>query len=158
MKIERTRDMGLVRAILSHPAIWPHIHDDGVEEPGPVDADGLYWLLIDGGAGVFLLHQHNTVTYEVHTCLLPEMWGDKAKEATYLCRRWMFEHTPCRKLITNVPAYNLLALRFAKRCGMTTEGVNRKSYLKNGELMDQHVLGLTKEEWQCQQQSQQSQQ
>lgn len=146
--------MEIVRSILSHPAIWPHIHDDLSNECNPLDAEGLFWLLIEdeeGPAGVFLLHAHNGVCYEVHTCLLPRTWGAKAREATQLCRSWMFENTPCQKLITNVPEYNLLALRFAKRCGMTPEGVNRKSYLKNGVLMDQTVLGLTKEEWTCQQ-------
>lgn len=124
-----------------------------------MDAEGLVWLLVGDGepAGVFLLHSHNLACWEVHTCLLPRVWGAKARQATQLCRAWMFENTPCQKLITNVPADNLLALRFAKRCGMTPEGVNHKSYLKNGELLDQHVLGLTKQEWQCQQQSQQSQ-
>ena len=155
MRIDRTHDMATVKAILSHPAIWPHIHDDMAGECRPLDVGGLYWLLVEddeGPAGVFLVHAHNGVCYEVHTCMLPRTWGAQARQATHLCRAWMFQNTPCRKLITNVPAYNLLALRFAKRCGMTLEGINRKSYLKNGELMDQHVLGLTKEEWQCQQQ------
>jgi RimJ/RimL family protein N-acetyltransferase len=156
MKIARTHDMELVRAILSHPAIWPHISDDSVTEPSPVDLDGIFWLLVDDGApaGVFLLHAHNSACYEVHTCLLPRLWGAQAAQATMLCREWMFENTPCQKLVTNVPADNLLALRFAKRCGMTQEGVNRKSFLKQGRLLDQHVLGLTKEEWLCPQQSQ----
>jgi RimJ/RimL family protein N-acetyltransferase len=145
--------MKVVREILSHPSIWPHVHDDGATEPNPLDVPGLFWLLVEdeeGVAGVFLLHAHNLACYEVHTCLLPRTWGEQARQATHLCRAWMFENTPCQKLITNVPADNLLALRFAKRCGMTPEGVNRKSYLKNGELLDQHVLGLTKEEWKCQ--------
>jgi RimJ/RimL family protein N-acetyltransferase len=147
--------MDVVREILAHPAIWPHIHDDGATEPNPVDHESLYWLLVtdeQGPAGAFLLHAHNLVTYEVHTCLLPRIWGPKAKQAAQLGRAWMFANTPCQKIVTNVPQDNPAALRFAKRCGMTLEGVNRKSFLKNGQLLDQHVLGLTKEEWQCQQQ------
>ena len=146
--------MEVVRSILAHPAIWPHIHDDGAQEPNPVDAKALYWLLVsdEEPAGVFLLHPHNLVCYEVHTCLLPRVWGEQAVHATQLCRAWMFEHTRCQKIVTNVPQKNLLALRFAKRCGMTQEGINRKSYLKDGELQDQYVLGLTKQEWICQQQ------
>ena len=157
LTIARTHDMETVRPILAHPTVWPHIHDDGATEPQPLDLDGFVWLLVDDGepAGVFLLHPHNTACWEVHTCLLPRLYGPQARQATQLCRAWMFTHTACQKLITNVSADNLLALRFAKRCGMTPEGVNRESFLKNGELLDQHVLGLTKKEWQCQQQSQQ---
>jgi RimJ/RimL family protein N-acetyltransferase len=154
MEVGRTHDMELVRGILSHPAIWPWIHDDGASEPAPVDHETLFWLLVTDPhpAGVFLLHAHNHVTYEVHTCLLPRTWGAQAREATQMGRRWMFENTPCQKIVTNIPEDNALALRFAKRCGMTVEGVNRQSFLKNGELLDQHVLGLTKKEWLCQQQ------
>lgn len=154
MRIARTHDMPLVRGILSHPAIWPYIHDDGVTEPNPIDHEELYWLLVDDGApaGVFLLHPHNTVTYEIHTCLLPRTWGGQSREAAQLVLRWMFENTGCRKVITNVPADNPLALRFARRAGLKDEGVNRKSFLKNGVLLDQLVLGIMKEEWQCQQQ------
>lgn len=156
MNIERTSDMGVVHSILSHPAIWPHIHDDGAIECAPTDHDNFYWMLVSDGApaGVFLLHAHNLVCYEVHTCLLPRIWGDGALQAARLCRAWMFENTPCQKLITNVPAYNVVALRFARRCGFTQEGVNRQSFLRNGELLDQHVLGLTKKEWLCQPQQQ----
>lgn len=151
LAISRTHDMGLVRAILADPAIWPHIHDDGATEPAPIDHEGLYWLLVDDGApaGVFLLHAHNTVTYEVHTCLLPRIWGAKARKASELGKAWMFDNTPCQKLITHVPAYNLHALRFSERCGFKREGVNRASFLRNGELLDQHLLGYTKKEWQC---------
>lgn len=155
IKIDRTHDMEMVRSILLHPAIWPHIHDDNANECNPLDHEGLFWMLAADAepAGVFLLHAHNSVCYEVHTCLLPRVWGDRAVEAAKACRAWMFQNTGCRKLITNVPAYNVLALRFAKRCGFKPEGVNRASFLKNGELQDQHVLGLTKEEWQCLQSS-----
>lgn len=155
LSLSRTRDMGIVRSILSHPAIWPHIHDDGATECEPADHDGFLWMLVadEEPAGVFLLHAHNTATYEVHTCLLPRIWGPQALEAAHMCRAWMFEKTDCQKLITNVPAYNLTALRFARRCGFKPEGVNRASFLRDGALLDQHVLGLTKEEWrQCQQQ------
>lgn len=155
MNISRTHDMELVRGILAHPAIWPHIHDDSVTEPGPIDHPGFFWMLVDeeGPAGVFLLHAHNAVCFEVHTCLLPRIWGPKAKEAADLCLGWMVENTPCQKMITHVPEGNVLALRFARKVGFAHEGVNRKSFLKNGELLDQQVLGLTAQEWQCQQQS-----
>jgi RimJ/RimL family protein N-acetyltransferase len=34
---------------------------------------------------------------------------------------------------------------------MQQEGINRASYLRNGELIDQIMLGITKQEWLCQQ-------
>lgn len=155
MRIARTHDMETVRGILAHPAIWPHIHDDSASEPQPIDHPGFFWMLVDddGPAGVFLLHAHNSVCYEVHTCLLPRIWGAKARQAANMLCGWLFENTPAQKMITNVPAGNLLALRLAKKVGFIPEGINRKSFLKGGVLLDQHVLGLTDQEWKCQQSS-----
>jgi RimJ/RimL family protein N-acetyltransferase len=154
VKIGRTHDMEAVREIMAHPAIWPHIHDDGVRAPAPSDVDAAYWLMVedDKPAGVFLLHPHNFATYEIHTCLLPRIWGAGAMEAGRLVLRWMFENTRCLKIITHVPQDNPAALRFARRNGLKDEGVNRASFLKNGVLLDQHMLGITRREWECQQQ------
>lgn len=149
LAIARTHDMGLVRSVLEHPSIWPHIHDDDLNSPAPEDLPGFYWLLVSDGlpGGVFLLHAHNAVCFEIHVCLLPRLWGAQARRAGELCFEWAFTNTPCRKLIANIPEDNLMALRFAQRCGFSHEGVNRDSFLKGGKLLDQCALGLTKADW-----------
>lgn len=157
MILSRTHDMALVEVIVRNPAIWPHIHDDGTPEDWvPVDHDGFYWMLVtlpDGQTGgVFLVHAVNSHCYEMHTCLLPEAWGALAYEAGQKLAAWVFAELDCHKLITNVPAYNRLALRFAKRGGMQQEGINRASFMRNGVMVDQIMLGITKEELICQQQ------
>lgn len=141
--------MDLVASIIAHPAIWPHIHDDNSTECTPADHDGFYWMLVTGDCqlGVFLVHALNSVCYQMHTCLLPCAWGAPAKAAAQMLLKWAFEETPCEKMTTLVPAYNRAALRFAKAGGMQHEGVNRASFLRNGELIDQIMLGITKQEW-----------
>ncbi len=158
MKLTRTHDMALVECLMRHPQVWPHLHDDGTPEDwAPIDHDALYWMLVtEGGApvGVFLVHPVNSYCYEMHTCLLPEAWGPTAGRAARLLGDWAFGETPCRKMITNVPAYNRLALRFAKMGGMRQEGTNRASFMRDGKMLDQIALGVTKEEWPpCPQQS-----
>jgi RimJ/RimL family protein N-acetyltransferase len=59
---------------------------------------------------------------------------------------WLWAHTSCRRLITNVPARNRLALRFAEAAGMERFGVNHASLLKDGKLQDQILLGLSRPE------------
>jgi RimJ/RimL family protein N-acetyltransferase len=158
MNIERTHDMVVVRSIMSHPAIWPHIHEDGMIEPDPIDHENLNWILVTidrTPVGVFLVHAMSSICFQMHTCLLPRIWGFGAAQAAQLLLSWAFEETDCLKMVTNVPAYNRAALRFARAGGMTQEGINRASYVHNGALVDQIMLGITKQEWKsCQQQSQ----
>ena len=145
--------MEIVRSILWNDKIWPHIHEDGQEKCDPIDHEGFNWMLVtdDDIAGVFLVHAKNTYCYEMHTCLLPKTWGAKAAKFAQILAGWAFNETRCKKLVTNVPAYNRAALRFARQGGMVQEGINRKSYLKNGKMIDQIMMGITKEEWLCRQ-------
>ena len=156
MRIEPTCDEELIRGIVTHPAIWPHVSDDGSQlESYSPPMDGAAWLrVVDRETlGVYMIHQHNAVTFEIHTCLLPAAWGGKARQAGNLVLDWIFTNTQCQKLITQVPETNKLALRYAQRCGLVVEGKNRQSFLKNGELIDQIQLGITKKENDlCQQQ------
>lgn len=156
MILARTRDMDLVGRIVSHPAIWPHITDDTTPTFEPIpDNDAIHWMLVDDGApaGLFMVHAHNLVCYEMHTCLLPRTWGQQAAAAAQMLLKWAFEETDCQKMITAVPAYNRPALRFAKAGGMVQEGINRASIMRNGVLTDQIMLGITKQEWTTCQQS-----
>lgn len=155
MKIERTHDMNLVRRICMDPSIWPHIHEDGTgEEWEPQDVEDFHWMLVSDSEplGVFFVHPRGAACMEMHTCLLPAAWGEKAANAAQMLLGWAFHKGNCRKMITLVPSYNRAALRFAKAGGMQQEGINRASYLHAGQMIDQIMLGITKEEWLCQQQ------
>ena len=106
------------------------------------------WVMVSEGdtsLGVFMLNPLNCICYEVHTALLPEAWG-RSVEITKDGVLWLFENTPCRRVITNVPEYNRKALLLAKKTGMVQFGINPKSFLKNGVLYDQIMLGLSKED------------
>ena len=150
--VERTLDYELVRRIVTHPKIYCHIADDGSPAAAdwrPIESDAVVYLLVlsdEQPAGVFTLVPQNRVCYEVHTCLLPDIWGPDALIASGKAMRWMFANTPCERIMTNVPDYNRIALRFARRSGMTYFGCNTKSYLHRGVLHDQIMLGVSKEE------------
>jgi RimJ/RimL family protein N-acetyltransferase len=151
MRIERTNDTDLARRIMTHPRIYPWVTEDGSPAPENFKLDGLsnhpgiYFLtpLSEDGkvAGVFMVHRNTVSIFECHTCILPEFWG-QSLEAAKLMFRWVFDNTPCQKLVTLVPVNNRLALRLAKRAGMEEEGCIRESYMKNGVLIDQIILGV----------------
>jgi len=151
--IERTHDMSLVNRIVKHPKIWNSLTDDAQDKYWyPLDDANIHWLLVlieCIPAGVFMVHRHNQICWEIHTAILPEYWGERAREAAKAVLKYLFTNTDCEKLITNVPETNKAALRYAKASGMKLFGTNTKSFKKNGVLMDQYMLGIEKGEWLC---------
>lgn len=143
-------DADLIIRSITHPRVWPSISDDSSpdrEDFVPVISDGIIYLgmyAADEYCGLFMLHPHNSICWEVHTCLLPNAWG-RASIFTAECLEWIFENTQCQRLITNIPDGNPLAKRLALASGMQSFGINPKSFLKNGILLNQTMLGISKE-------------
>jgi hypothetical protein len=77
----------------------------------------------------------NSICWEIHTCLLPHAWGERAPRCAGDAALGLDEHA-WRRIITNVPADNRLAFHFALEAGMTVYGKNEDSFLKGGKLLD----------------------
>ena len=150
---ERSTDYTQIGDILRHPRIYPHISDDyspPASEYRPVESEAVWYVIArdvqEAGTellGLWMLVPQNGVCWEVHTALLPCAWGDIGLEAARALQAWIWAHTPCRRIVTNVPVSNRLALHFAMRAGMRVFGVNEKSYQKDGQLWDQVCLGIS---------------
>lgn len=154
LRFERTHDLALVKQVLTHPKIWPHITDDGCGAPEdfePVDHPGFWYVVVENGTlqGIFTFQKQNSVCWEVHTCLLPSAWGKLSKEAATGVREWVWQNANtdkdrCDRIVTSVPAYNRLAFRLAKASGMKEYGLNPKAFLRDGVLHDLILLGVSK--------------
>jgi RimJ/RimL family protein N-acetyltransferase len=148
--IERSKDYALIREIMTHPGVYRHLTDDfspRAVEFHPLESEALWYLVVwDGNEllGLWMLHPQNGICWEIHTALLPDAWGDKGHRAAKVALEWIWTHTPCRRIVTNVPEDNRLAFRFALAAGMTAYGVNRASFQKNGRLLDQACLGISR--------------
>jgi RimJ/RimL family protein N-acetyltransferase len=153
---ERSFDYDLIWAVMTwSPAIYDKISDDYSpprEKFRPLEHDSLWYVICRDDRevlGLWIFVPQNAVCWEVHTVLLPCAWGARGIEAALELPDWIWEHTTCRRIVTHVPATNRLALRFAKEAQMVEYGVNEKSYLKDGALLDQVCLGISApaEEW-----------
>lgn len=144
-----TRDLDLIRPAVTHERVYGRTTDDlspaadAFQPPEYCQYVAVYQS--DEFCGIFVLSPHNGILTEVHTALLPTAWGDSADIGRAFIQ-WLFSNTPTRRLITAVPEYNRLALRMAKSTGMAEYGVNPASFLKNGKLHDQIMLGVSKEQ------------
>jgi RimJ/RimL family protein N-acetyltransferase len=153
---ERSFDYELIRQILTHPKIYDHISDDGSparEEYQPIEHEAIWYVIVrdvreegEDLLGLWMFTPQNAVCWEVHTALLPCAWGPAGQRAARLLPEWIWANTPCRRIVTNVPETNRLALHFAAKAGMKVYGVNRQSWMKDGVLCDQICLGLSKSE------------
>lgn len=147
VSFERTRDLALVRSIVTHPRVYRGVLSDFAPTPEayqPPDNES-YWYLIpkrlNVPLGVFVFVPQSPVWWEAHMALLPQAWGEAA-EISKAMVAWLAQHTSCRKITAHVPQYNRLMIHLAKRIGMTHVGVNTRSVRKNGTLHDQQIFGL----------------
>lgn len=149
IRFERSFDYNLIREILTHPQVYPHISDDGsppAPEFQPLQSEAVWYIVVRDGEeilGMWMLHPHNSVCWECHMCYLPPAWGSRASLAGRMLPEWVWEHISCRRIIGNVPACNRLAVAYMKRIGFEEFGINRASFLKNGQLYDQICLGIS---------------
>jgi hypothetical protein len=150
LDLEPTDDPALIREILTHPKIWPWITDDSSPDPEafkPVISEAFTYLLVrdvEGPLGIFLFTPQTGVTWEVHTCLLPRSSGDLARQAALEAQAWIWDRTPCRRIVTSVPIYNRLAVRFALAAGLTQYGRDPASIERGGRLWDRLLLGISR--------------
>lgn len=150
MKFERSRDWPLIKAIVTHPAIYPYVGDDFAPDPDnwePYQDESIWYVLVKDGEevlGLWAFIPHNQICWDVHTCLLPNARGSRARQAAQELAPWFWENTTCERVITEVPEYNRIALMFAKRAGMEVYGTNPKSFKKDGRLHDLILLGMSR--------------
>lgn len=149
MRLERTQDAELIRGVVTHDSIWPHVSEDCASREAwePIIHDMVYELAIydDAGfGGCFILIPESSICWQVHTCILPSHRGEKARQATRLCAEWMFSNTECQHIITKVPSYNRPAYKLAIDTGLKPIGLIECAWAKNGEFFDVHLLGVKK--------------
>ena len=115
---ERTQDMELVRQIMTHPRVYPHITDDGspsAEAFRPIEHPAVWYILVKMHgelAGVLVAAPQNSVCFEAHVCLLPNCWGHSS-EAAHECCTWLFDKTGALRVVASVPGCNRLAAKMA---------------------------------------------
>jgi RimJ/RimL family protein N-acetyltransferase len=155
MTFERTYDWELIKKIVTHPKVWPHISDDFTPKPEgwstPQSPAIIYMLIKDSSdiIGLMIFHPENAVCLETHICMLPIAYGERTREAVRGALQWIWDNTNCRRVVGRIPVYNTLAIACAIATGFSKFGLNPKSYMKDGILHDIVELGISKTEATC---------
>src|SRR5579875_1264935 len=124
MTFTRTADAALIKATITHPRNYKWQTDE--HSPAPEDFEpptGVLYVAVHDGTeylGLFCLVPHDPITWEIHTCLLPNAYG-RALEAYRVGIRWVWANTNRSVILGRIRRENRLALRVAKRAGLREE-------------------------------------
>jgi len=143
--ISRTYDSDLIKRIFTDPLNYNFLIDDGSVTPENYEPsmDGIiYYLVLGDEQGIVLLYPTNSVSFDIHICMSPDCRGKEAVSLGKETIDWIFENTSCVKINTKVPFYNKKVFHYAISVGFEQEGIDSQSFLKDGNLYDQYVLGI----------------
>jgi RimJ/RimL family protein N-acetyltransferase len=154
MRVTRVYNQELVTDMLRHPKLWEVMSEDTAVAPEEFSLDlaDLFAIALLSGDNDdrlhgFIIGAYRTDTIvEAHVAIHPDLWGHKDNLA--LAKLGVAEliiKTGAHKLVASIPTTDTEVLRLAQRVGFKREGVNRKSFLRNGELLDQYYVGFTRD-------------
>ena len=148
MICERTHDELMIREVLDNPEISDRITEDGMTmEDVEIDTKRECWLAVhaDGLVGVFCLLPMSKSSVEIHVHILKECRKEHSVSSLLEVFKFILT-TSYVKVTAIIPVIYQDVIGFAKKMGFTEEGCNRKSYRKNGQLIDQYYFGITRDE------------
>lgn len=147
----RTYDKDLIMSIMLE--VWDDVSEDGQDKTSwspDVYADCWLELTTETGkcVGVYSLNPMNCAMLELHAQVLPEFRKEHSHDTGIAVLKWIYEHAPpgYQKLTAQVPAIHPNVMRFLESFGFVREGVFTKAYRKNGELVDLHLYGKSRQE------------
>ena len=149
-------DADAINALMRCSSIYPYIIDDGCPEnpedfdaSGAIGKDGIHyigWFDGDHLVGLWIFLRWSAAMFQGHVCLLPNFRGKRGIDSSAIAVQWMFDNTPCRKIMALVPEESKAVIGLVRSMGFAREGRLRKSFLKDGRLFDEIVFGYSGKE------------
>jgi hypothetical protein len=152
MIFERTWNSLQIRAVLTHPKIYPYVTDDFAppREQFQVNEHPAIWYVRvrdeDGELlGLFTLLPENEICWQAHVAMIRGTHPVLVHQAGKGLLPWIWENTPCERIEAAVPACNRAAIWFGIRSmGLIQYAIKPLSFRKKGRLWDQVLMGRSK--------------
>lgn len=150
IKLKESSDIALIESVIKDPEIFARISEDGVSiEDYEIPENVTYLLILKDTEiiGTWCIYPTNKTTLNIH-CNILESHRHHGKEAGKLILEWFVDRTSInyQKLNAEIPLIYPEVYHYTKKFGFKDEGINRKSISKQGELVDQWRLGITRDE------------
>jgi hypothetical protein len=95
-------------------------------------------------AGLLWFAPWSIVCWEMHTCLLPHVWGSTNRIFNALKMYIWSSLARIQRIVLVIPESNKAAIACAYRNGMDYVGFNPKAVVRNGVLMGNHIFGISR--------------
>lgn len=144
----RTFDTEQILSVLTHPDILKTIteSDSSNLQVDPQASCFIACTVDDELSAVFIFDKIGACVCDIHAHVLPAK-RPHSKDIGAAILRHFFDIAPwAAKLTALIPACYPNVIAYAHQFGFINEGVNRQSYLFQGDLIDQVYLGATKQE------------
>lgn len=145
-------DIDAVKHVMTHPDVYPFTMFDGKGAVETLNVEQLlscnpplHVLIDDSNSFVAVLVPENSIMWTSHDNALPSVRGKQAVSMARAVVKWMFDNTPCKKIIGYTPVSNRPAVMFTRMIGMVKEGQLKNAIQINGVLSDIYVSGICKE-------------
>lgn len=112
-----------------------------------VDLSCVWVVVLDRGEPIAICKMGiiQATMVDFHPYALPDKCR-KWKSIVKCLLTWIYSNQRINKVISFIGTNHITTYKLALKLGFKNEGLIKKSYLKNGNLHDQHVVGLTREE------------
>ena len=130
--IERTGDASYIKAIATHPRVWPWISEDE-DRPEDYEPDMRRTAYVRVPGGYLSFRPFTRSCWEVHICMLPKTRD--VKEKTKAALDMMRAHG-IASFLAKIPAPNRHALKLAESLGFVECGRVPKCVHRGGEMVD----------------------
>ena len=142
MIVQQTFDIGRIKHLMKDVFIASDNNESF--EPRLDSLNG--WVIVkdyDKIQGIAYIEQQTTSTVIFHPYLLGKKGNGREMIKSVL--KWLL-NTKIHKVNISIPVIYQSTINTAKKLGFVDEGLNRESFLKNGEYIDQRLFGLTRSE------------
>jgi RimJ/RimL family protein N-acetyltransferase len=138
----RIYDSTLIKQVMRE--MVEEIAEDGYNfEQFKPDVNGESWVAIHDSSeikAIYNFHAMNSSTLMIHSHVLKKFRNSSLVIGQEALK--YFSTTGYHKLIAEVPANYRHIRIYLLKLGFRFEGINRESYLKNGQYIDQHRFGI----------------
>lgn len=143
-------DFSRLRTLMERPDVAPWLQDDESRKQQiavllnrMLRMPEIYMLGRDPSTEVFTYSPHHGTAYQAHVVVHPDHRGKGSMLAARESAKRILTETPCKAVLTFIPADNRSCLAFVRVIGMRPVGKTEGTFCRNGVFYDEHIFQAT---------------